>query len=98
MGTRSTSSFRLLIGGCATLFLLVWIAFVPDTLPGIVVSPRHSPSAMRIMVSTFLCVLAIVPLVVALFHGSAAQRVASGLALLFPTLVFLWIILGGFRR
>jgi hypothetical protein len=98
MATHSTSSFRLLVGGCATLLLLVWVAFVPDTLPGVIVSPRHSPSATRILVSAFLCVLAIVSLVVALFRGSTAQRVASALALLFPTLVFLWIILGGFRR
>ena len=79
------------------LLLLIWIAFVPDTLPGIIVNPRHSLSAMRLLVSAFLCVLAIVPLVVVLFGGSPAQRVVSALALIFPALVFLWIIMGGLR-
>jgi hypothetical protein len=97
MATLSTSSLRLLVAGCATLLLLGWLAFVPDALPGLIVSPFHSPSAARILVSAFLCVLAIVPLVVPLFRGSATQRVVSALALIFPTLVFLWIIIGGLR-
>ncbi|MSU33354.1 MAG: hypothetical protein EXS25_12045 [Pedosphaera sp.] len=55
MATHSTSSFRLLIGGCATLLLLFWIGFVPDTLPGIIVSPRsfaecHAHSRVRVSV------------------------------------------------
>ncbi|MHC1767405.1 MAG: hypothetical protein AB9869_24525 [Verrucomicrobiia bacterium] len=89
---------RLLIGGCATLLLLGWVAFIPGALPGVIISPTYAPNATPILVSAFLCVLAIVPLVVALFRGSGAERVASALALVFPTLVFLWIIIGGLGR
>ncbi len=98
MAQDPVSSFRLLIGGCATLLLLSWIAFVPDALPGVIISPNYSPSATRILVSATLAVLAIVPFVAALFRGSLTERVSSAIALIVPSLVILWIILGTVGR
>src|SRR5262245_49739549 len=98
MATNGNSTFRLLIAGCATLLLLFWISFIPDALPGVIVSPRHPPNVTRILVSAFLCLLAMVPLAVVLFRGSTIERLVSGLVLVFPALVLLWIVMGSLAR
>lgn len=98
MSANSTMTVRLLIAGCASWLLLCWIEFVPGAMPGIIPNPSHSPNTTRILVSASLSVLAIVPLVIVLFRGSAMQRMVSALALICPTLVCLWIIREGLGR
>jgi hypothetical protein len=88
---------RLLIAGIASLLLLCWIAFVPGTLPALIAGPGYAPSGGRILVSVALSVTAAVPLLPVLFRGSRAQRVAAGLALVFPAATLVWAISGGLR-
>ena len=71
------------------MLLLCWIAFIPDALPGSIMNSFHWPNLTHLYVTASLSILAIVPLVVSLFRGSATQRVTSAIALIFPTLVFL---------
>lgn len=98
MATSSPSSARLLIGGGATFLLVTWVASVPGTLPRFIADPRHAPDAGRMSVSALLCVFAIVPLAVAVVRGPGGLRIVSALALIFPTLVLLWILLGNSAR
>ena len=89
------ASVRLAVGGYASLALVVWLAFVPGSVRGLLFGDRYV-EVIPMMVSGAISVFILVVLLPVLRYGPSRSRWLAAILVPFPVLtigaIALWLI------
>jgi len=84
--------WQLSAGVTAAVLLLLWVAFVPGAVPGLI-NPSRVPPVGIVLGTVIISALAFVLLAGVLVRGSKILRAISALTVMAPILVIGWMIL-----